>query len=172
MTEAMEWGIGNAAMALMELRPADLSDADTVRALGEAWSGRVVVKLLASLWGDDARMVDALAAAGWSPYLVAKAMRDGFPDDETRLVLAVSRVTPSDAELVHVLYAIWFPQHMIRALSRLWGEEARVHRAMVQDGFSADSAAGYIRSAWIGLERYRPHGLVRLADADPVPAQA
>jgi hypothetical protein len=54
------------ALAMLEARQlAELSDAGTVRALSGEWMDTTVVQALAKLWGDAARMVKALADAGW-----------------------------------------------------------------------------------------------------------
>jgi hypothetical protein len=58
-------------------------------------------------------------------------------------------------------------------LSTLWLDENRVFLAMVAYGDFFGCVRDYIESAWrLWAQQERPAGLVRLADADPVPAHA
>jgi hypothetical protein len=157
-----------AALALMELVNVT-TDAEKVAAVIRMCDGRHAVRALSGWWNDDARVVRALAGAGWGLEPMARAMRHAWYDMD-RVVRALAVLAPSDVDLAYaavVTSSISTPQ-VIRTLGALWGDENRVYRALTPYGDRDDRKRRAVETAWDGLDR--PDNLQPLSI--PAPAQA
>jgi hypothetical protein len=166
LTQVIRLDDWTAAQVLMETVSVT-TEAEKVAAVFWLCDDRHAVRALSGWWGDDARVVRALADARWGLERMARALRHGWSDMD-RVVQAMAVLAPSDQDFAYAVAVTCSTRMAIRTLGRLWLSEDRIYRAFTPYRDHRDVIREAIETAWHGHEHERPDNLQPLSIPAPV----